>query len=113
MNEQAEINVNFYGSLSDFTFSEPYAVLSNREISSILKRCDGWVSMIATHPNLVDLLGDSIVTHIKLITALRLAVRESMQAGLFPNVIFSPSEYRATMSFISEIRGQRTAAGIH
>jgi len=107
VNNQAEINVNFYGSLNDFTFAEPYAVLSNSEVSSILKRCDSWVTMIATHPNLVDMLGDSITTHIKMVTALRVAVKESMQAGIFPNVIFSPNDYRATMNFLAETRGNR------
>jgi hypothetical protein len=105
--DQVEINVNFYGSLNDFTFAEPYAVLRNSEVSSILKRCDHWVSMIATHPNLVDMLGDSITVHIKTVTALRLAVKESMQAGIFPNVILSPSEYRATMNFLAETRSRQ------
>ena len=107
MNDQAEINVNFYCSLKDFAFAEPYAVLSNREVSSILKRFDSWVSTIATHPNLVDMLGDSITTHIKLVTALRVAVKKSRQAGIFPNVIFSPNEYQAAMSFLAETSGNR------
>jgi hypothetical protein len=110
MNDQADINVNFYGSLNDFTFAGPYAVLRNSEVSSILERCDSWVSMIATHPNLVDMLGDSITTHIKTVTALRVAVKESMQAGIFPNVIFSPSDYRATMKFLAETRGNRVVS---
>jgi hypothetical protein len=104
VNDQIEINVNFYSSLKDFTFAEPYAVLPNREVSSMLERCDHWVSMIATHPNLVDMLGDSISSHIKMVTALRVAVKESMQAGIFPNIIFSPSEYEATMNFLAETR---------
>jgi hypothetical protein len=73
----------------------------------MLKRCDNWVTMIATHPNLMDLLGDSITTHIKMVTALRVAVKESMQAGIFPSVIFSPSDYQATMNFLAETRGKR------
>ena len=107
MNNPAEINVNFYGSLKDFAFAEPYAVLSNSEVSSILKRFDRWVSVIAARPNLVDMLGDSITTHIKMVTALRVAVKKSMQAGIFPNVIFSPNEYQATMNFVAETRGNR------
>ena len=110
MNNQAEINVNFYSSLQDFTFAEPYAVLSNHEVSSILKRYDRWVSMIATHPNLVDMLGDSISMHIKMVTALRVAVKESMQAGIFPNIIFSPNEFRATMNFLAETRSYRVSS---
>ena len=110
MNNQAEIHVNFYDSLRTLTFAEPYAVLSNSEVASILKRLDHWVSMIATHPNLVDMVGDSITTHIKMVTALRVAVKESMQAGIFPNVIFSPSEYQATMNFLAETRGKRSAS---
>jgi hypothetical protein len=86
---------------------EPYAVLNNSEVSSILKRFDRWVSRYPTHPNLVDMLGDSITTHIKMVTALRLAIKESMQAGIFPNVIFSSNEYRATMNFLAETRGNR------
>jgi hypothetical protein len=109
VNTQAEINVNFYGSLNDFKFAEPYAVLRNSEVSSILERCDSWVSMIATHPHLVDMLGDSVTAHIKMVTALRVAVKESMQAGIFPNVIFSPSDYRATMNFLAETRSHRGA----
>ena len=105
MNNQAEINVNFYGSLKDFAFAEPYAVLSNSEVTSILERFDHWVSTIATHPNLVDMLGDSITTHIKMVTSLRVAIKESLQAGIFPNVIFSPNDYRATMNFLAETRG--------
>jgi hypothetical protein len=108
--DQAEINVNFYGSLKDYTFAEPYAVLSNSEISSVLKRFDRWVSMIATHPNLVDMLGDSITAHIKMVTALRVAVKASRQAGIFPNVIFSPTEYQATMNFLAETRGNRVVS---
>jgi hypothetical protein len=107
VNDQVEINVNFYGSLKDFAFAEPYAVLSNSEVSSILKRFDRWVSTIATHPNLVDMLGDSITTHIKMVTALRVAIKESIQAGIFPNVIFSPNEYHSTMNFLAETRGNR------
>ena len=107
MNDQAEISVNFYGSLRDYTFAEPYAVLSNTEVSSILQRFDRWVSTIATHPNLVDMLGDSITTQIKMATALRVAVKESRQAGLFPNVIFPPNDYRQTMNFLAETRSKR------
>ena len=107
MNAQPDINVNFYSSLNEFTFAEPYAVLKNSEVSSILERCDCWVSMIATHPNLVDMLGDSITAHIKTVTALRIAVKESMQAGIFPNIIFSPNDYRATMNFLAETRRNR------
>lgn len=107
MNDQAELNVNFYCSLKDFAFAEPYAVLSNREVASILRRFDCWVSMIGTHPNLVDMLGDSITTHIKMVTALRVAVKESRQAGIFPNVIFSPDEYQATMNFLAETSSNR------
>ena len=107
MNDQAEMSINFYGSLRDYTFAEPYAVLSNSEVSSILQRFDRWVSTIATHPNLVDMLGDGITTRIKMATALRVAVKESRQAGLFPNVIFSANDYRETMNFLAETRGQR------
>ena len=107
MNTSLETNVNFYSSLHDYAFAEPYAVLRNSEVSSILQRFDRWVSTIATQPKLVDLLGDSTITYIKLVTALRVAVRESMQAGLFPNVIFSPHEYRATMNFLAETSGRR------
>ena len=107
MNNSLETNVNFYSSLHDYTFAEPYAVLRNSEVSSILKRFDRWVSTIAAQPNLVDMLGDSIIMQIKIVTALRVAVRESMQAGLFPNVIFSPNEYRATMNFLAETLGNR------
>ena len=110
MNTSAEINVNFYSSLHDYTFAEPYAVLRDSEVSSILKRFDRWVSTIATHPDLVDMLGDSTITHIKLATALRVAVKEARQAGLFPNVIFSPIEFREAMSFLAETRGQRAIA---
>jgi hypothetical protein len=110
VNPQVEPNVNFYSSLKDFTFAEPYAVLSHSEVSAILKRFDRWVSMIATHPDLVDMLGDSISTHIKMVTALRVAVKESMQAGIFPNVIFSLNEYQATMNFLSEIRGNKVVS---
>ena len=110
MNDQAEINVNFYGSLRDYAFAEPYAVLSNGEVSSILQRFDRWVTTIATHPSLVDMLSDSISTRIKMVTALRVAVKESRQAGLFPNVIFSPNEYRATMTFLAETRGRQVAS---
>jgi len=105
VNHQVETNVNFYGSLKDFAFAEPYAVLSDSEVSSILKRFDRWVSMIATHPKLVDMLGDSVTTQIKMVTALRVAVKNSMQAGIFPNVILSPNEYQATMTFLAETRG--------
>jgi hypothetical protein len=113
VNDQVEINVNFYASLKDFTFAEPYAVLRNGEVSSILKRCDRWVSMIATHPNLTDMVGDSIATHVKLVTALRVAVKESMQAGIFPNVIFSPDEYQAMMNFLAATRGHRVVSEIN
>jgi hypothetical protein len=107
MNPHVETNVNFYSSLQDFKFAEPYAVLSNSEVAAILKRFDRWVSMIATHPGLVDMLGDSITTHIQTVTTLRVALKESTQAGIFPNVIFSPNEYQATMNFLSEIRGDK------
>ena len=110
MNYQVETNVNFYSSLKDFTFAEPYAVLSNNEVSSILKRFDRWVSIIATHPHLVDMLGDSVTTHIKMVTALRVAVKKSMQAGIFPNVILSPNEYQATMNFLAETRGAKVVS---
>lgn len=104
MNTPLEANVNFYGSLHDYAFEEPYAVLSNSEVTTILKRFDRWVSTIAAQPNLVDMLGDRIITQIKMVTALRVAVRESRQSGIFPNVIFSPNEYRATMNFLAETR---------
>jgi hypothetical protein len=107
MSNQVEMNINFYSSLRDFTFAEPYAVLRNSEVSSILQRFDRWISTIATHPDLVDMLGDNISTHIKKATALRVAVKESRQAGIFPNVIFSPSDYRETMTFLAETRGNR------
>ena len=107
MNTSLETDVNFYSSLHDYAFAEPYAVLRNSEVASLLKRFDRWVSTIATHPSLVDMLGDSTITCIKRVTALRVAVRESMQAGLFPNVIFSPNEYRAAMNFLAETRGNR------
>ena len=110
MNNPAEVNVNFYSSLQDYAFAEPYAVIRNSEIVSILQRFDRWVSMIATHPNLVDMLGDSITNRISMVTALRVAVKSSMQAGIFPNVILSPNEYRATMNFLSETRGKRSFA---
>jgi hypothetical protein len=109
VNNQAEINVNFYSSLTDYKFAEPYAVLRNSEVSCLLQRCDNWVSMIATHPSLVDMLGDSVSGQIKKVTALRVAVKESMQAGIYPNVIFSPSDYRETMNFLAEIRTQCVA----
>jgi|RhiMetdeSRZDD1v2_1073273.scaffolds.fasta_scaffold00979_8 hypothetical protein len=107
MNTALETDVNFYSSLHDYAFAEPYAVLRNSEVASLLQRFDRWVSTIATHPSLVDMLGDSTITCIKRVTALRVAVRESMQAGLFPNVIFSPNEYRAAMNFLAETRGHR------
>jgi hypothetical protein len=110
VSNQAEVNVNFYSSLQDYAFAEPYAVIRNSEIASILQRFDRWVSMIATHPNLVDMLGDSITNRISMVTALRVAVKSSMQAGIFPNVILSPSEYRATMNFLSETRGKQSFA---
>jgi hypothetical protein len=110
MNNQADVNVNFYGSLSDFKFAEPYAVLRNSEVATILERCDNWVSMIATHPDLVDMLGDSVAAHVKMVTALRVAVKESLQAGIFPNVIFSPNDYRETMNFLAETRSHRAMA---
>jgi hypothetical protein len=66
--------------------------------------------MIATHPNLVDMLGDNVTAQIKMVTALRVAVKESMQAGIFPNVIFSPRAYRETMSFLAETRSHREVA---
>jgi hypothetical protein len=111
VNHHTEVNVNFYSSLNDFKFAEPYAVLRNSEVTSILERCDSWVSTIATHPNLMDMLGDNVTAHIKMVTALRVAVKESMQAGIFPNVILSPSDYRETMNFLAETRGHRDAAG--
>jgi hypothetical protein len=104
VNNQAEINVNFYSSLSDYTFAEPYAVLRNSEVSCLLERCDNWVNAIATRPHLVDILGDNITAHIRMVTALRVAVKESLQAGIFPNVILSPTDYRETMNFLAEIR---------
>jgi hypothetical protein len=113
VNYSTEANVNFYSSLNDFKFAEPYAVLRNSEVTSILERCDSWVSTIATHPNLVDMLGDDVTAHIKMVTALRVAVKESMQAGIFPNVIFSPSDYRETMNFLAETSSHRDAAEFH
>jgi hypothetical protein len=113
VNHPTEVNVNFYSSLNDFKFAEPYAVLRNSEVTSILERCDHWVNTIATHPNLLDILGDNITVHIKMVTALRVAVKESMQAGIFPNVILSPSEYRETMNFLSETRGHRNKAELN
>ena len=110
MNPQAEVNVNFYASLADFKFAEPYAVLCNSEVTSILERCDNWVSTIATHPDLTDMLGDKVTTHVKMVTALRVAVKESLQAGIFPNVIFSPHAYRETMNFLAETRRHRETA---
>jgi hypothetical protein len=107
VNHQVETNVNFYGSLKDFAFAEPYAVLSNSEVASILKRFDRWVSLIAAHPDLMNGSGHSVTTQIKMVTALRLAVKNSMQAGIFPNVILSPSEYQATIDFLAETRGNR------
>lgn len=104
VNNQAEINVNFYSSLSDYKFAEPYAVLRNSEVNCILERCDTWVNAIATRPNLLDILGDNITVHIKMVTALRVAVKESLQAGIFPNVILSPNDFRETMNFLAEIR---------
>lgn len=104
MNTQADTDVKFYGSLNDYTFSAPYAVLPQSEVDSILKRCDNWISTIATHPSLLDLLGDSITDHIKMVTALRVAVKESMQAGIFPSVILSASQYEETMNFLAETR---------
>jgi hypothetical protein len=108
VNNQPDININFYGSLSDFKFAEPYAVLRNSEVNSILERCDSWVNTIATRPNLLDILGDNITAHIKMVTALRVAVKESLQAGIFPNVILSPHDYRETMNFLAETRSHRT-----
>ena len=107
MNDPAEIQVNFYDSLKNIVCAEPYAVLSHGEVSSMWERLDSWVSIIASHPNLVDMLGDSITAHIKMVTALRVAVRESRQAGFFPNVIFPPTEYQATMNFLAETRGKK------
>jgi hypothetical protein len=107
MNNQVEMNINFYSSLRDFAFAEPYAVLRNSEVSSILQRFDRWISTIATHPELLDMLGDNISTHIRKATALRVAVKESRQAGIFPNVIFSPSDYHETMTFLAETRSNR------
>lgn len=112
MNTQAETNLNFYGSLHDYAFAQPYAVLRDSEVSSILNRLDRWVSAIATHPGLVDLLGDSVTTNIKMVTSLRVAVRESRQAGLFPNIIFSPSDYRATMHFLAETESKSKVSGL-
>lgn len=113
MNAQADTNLNFYGSLHDYAFAQPYAVLRDSEVSSILIRLDRWVSTIATHPGLVDLLGDSISTHIRMVTALRVAVRESRQAGLFPNIIFSPNDYQATMHFLAETAGKREVSELN
>ena len=110
MNNQVETNVNFYSSLRDYAFAQPYAVLKNSEVASILNRLDRWVSTIATHPSLVDMVSDSITTKIRMVTALRVAVKEARQAGLFPNVIFSPNEYRATMSFLAETRSRQGAS---
>lgn len=113
MIEQPETDVKFYSSLNDYTFAEPYAVLRHSEVSTILKRCDNWVSTIATHPSLLDMLGDSITAHIRMVTALRVAVKESMQAGIFPNIILSPDEYQATMSFLAETRHKKVASEIN
>jgi hypothetical protein len=113
MNTPANTNVNFYGSLHDYAFAEPYAVLRDTEVASILQRLDRWVSAIAAHPDLVDMLGDSATRHLKMVTALRVAVKEARQAGLFPNVIFSPYEFREAMNFLAETRSRRGVSGFN
>lgn len=113
MNTTTETKVNFYASLRDYAFAEPYAVLSHSEVTCMLQRFDRWTSRIAAHPSLANVFGDSVATPIKMVTALRMAVRESKQAGLFPNVIFSHSEYQAAMSFLAEAGGNRGVSELH
>ena len=113
MKTATETRVNFYASLHDYAFAEPYAVLSNSKVTCMLQRFDRWTSTIAAHPSLADVFGDSVATPIKMVTALRMAVRESKQAGLFPNVIFSHNEYQVAMSFLAETGGYQGVSEFH
>jgi hypothetical protein len=99
MSNQHQNTVNFYGSINDYVFSKPYAVLSADEVSRIVKRSSSWISTIETHPDLAEMLGEGKAAHIKMVTALPNAVKTAKQGGIFPNVILPLNEFEASMEF--------------
>ena len=79
--------VYFYETNQDIEAVEPYAAIPSQEIASILKRFVSWAAVIATHPEVAEIFGESSTVHIRLATDLRLVIKNAIQVGTYPNVV--------------------------
>jgi hypothetical protein len=104
VNTQAANTIKFYEATTDIGVSEPYATISGEELTAAIKRFVSWAAMIATHPNLAQLIGDSSTTPILLATALRTAVQKSEHDGIFPNVVLPRQKFTSAMALIRASR---------
>jgi hypothetical protein len=111
MNTQSPNNVNFYETPQDIGVMEPYAIMSAEELTKIIKRFVSWATMMATHPDLAESLGEEGTAHIRLATSFRAVVKESERAHTFPNIVLSTREFTAAMTLINV--SQELEPGIH
>jgi hypothetical protein len=104
VNIQSTNNINFYEALTDIGVTKPYAVISAEELTAVVRRFVAWARMVATHPDLAQSLGDENTAHIVLATSFRIAVRQSKQDGIFPNVVLPARKFKAGMELITVSR---------
>jgi hypothetical protein len=94
--------VKFYETTTEIGEVEPYAVISHQELESIIGRFISWAAIIATHPEVADIFGESNTVHIRLATDLRLGIKNSFRDGTYPNVVL-PRRKFTTVITVSRI----------
>ncbi len=104
-------NVKFYETTTDIGRMEPYAVLPHQELASIMERLVSWAAVIATHPEVAKIFEESSTIHIRLATDLRMAIKNAIQLGTYPNVVLSGSQF-TTVITVSKM-SQRLEEELH
>lgn len=100
MHTQSVNNIHFYEAATDIGARTPYAVMNAEDLTTVARRFVLWATMVATHPDLAQSLGDESKAHILLATSFYTAVRKSEQDGIFPNVILPEQKFTAAMELI-------------
>jgi hypothetical protein len=90
--------VNFYETCMEIGIVEPYGSIPSQELALTIKRFVFWAGMIATHPKIAEIFGEASTSHIKLATDLRLAIKNALKQGTFPNVVLPSRKFTTAMT---------------
>jgi len=97
-------NIHFYEPKTDILTVQPYAVISEQDLATIMKRLALWAATIATNQNLAETFGEVSTAPIKLATELRAAIKNSLQDGIHPDVFLPACKFMSTMMLIRMAR---------